>query len=389
MLRMILSLTLGVVSLLMPPGARSENPPSVDVIDFTNGDRLSGSFVNATSDSVSFRGNLTGNSTFQWSDIRAIRLSGKNSLVLRKKMDEEDECTSITLSVVSVEVVGKGLTWKESDAHETSMAVEQLASASAVGQNKNARPSGRCSSGEWAGQVSSQDSVVTGTTKQYTVGATMHVAHDTGSTLAYQHRVLDVTGQASFGESAKANTSPIRNVLYAGILQYNTYLTESKDRYSGVYIFGLSDFYHNLSLGMNFEQGYGAGIGWQKANGTGLEYGVSGDIRYVNEDVYPPGKSVEFAAAGVSEHFSFPISISKDRAITIFERVIIFPAFDQAKAFQARGLAGLDMPLSKRLSVGIQFSDDYIQNAPPKSKQNYSKTQLSLKYSLGKLAPDK
>jgi hypothetical protein len=71
--------------------------------------------------------------------------------------------------------------------------------------------------------------------------------------------------------------------------------------------------------------------------------------------------------------------------IVFSEKLLLLPIVDHLNAIQSRGFGQIDVPLNSRFSVGVIEEDDYARNAPPKSKQNYSSTQFSLKYTFGAL----
>jgi hypothetical protein len=366
------------------PATAADGFPSggSDRVFFTNGDQLSGDFVGATGSTVNFNAKVAGNVAIRWTEISRILLASAGVSIVRKDASRGGLCTSTAVAAPTIEVNNGRLEWKGTKGN-LSTAIDEIVSVSAPSAMHETRTSS-CSAG-WTGQISMQNSAITATQNQYQLGGTLHVARDTGHSEAFKHQVTDMTAQASFGESSKPGVSPIRTVLYEGLVQHDVYLTLSKDGFSGTYLFGLSDFYHNLSLAMNFQQSYGAGLGWEHVNAKGHVYGVAGDLRFVGEDLYSPGVSETLAASGLSEHYSLPVFLNKRTFITLFERISFIPAFSDSRAFQARGVAGADLPLGKRLSIGLQETDDYLRNAPPKSKQNYSKASMNLKYTLGPL----
>jgi hypothetical protein len=132
---------------------------------------------------------------------------------------------------------------------------------------------------------------------------------------------------------------------------------------------------------MNLAQSYGAGIGWDGDSGRS-SYSLAADIRYLGEDLYSPGKPLALAVAGLGEQYSYTFP-GPMGGITLSERILFLPAFNDAHGFQVRGTAGIDIPISQTFSVDFSLLDDYLRNAPPKSLQNYAKFIFSVKYVIG------
>jgi hypothetical protein len=134
---------------------------------------------------------------------------------------------------------------------------------------------------------------------------------------------------------------------------------------------------------MNLAQSYGAGIGWDGDYGRS-SYSLLADIRYLNEQLYSPGKPLTVGAAGLGEQYSYTFPWPKKTpGINVSERILFLPAFDDAQAFQLRGTAGIDVPVSPAFSFDFDLLDDYLRNAPPPSLQNYAKYTFSVKYTIG------
>ncbi len=355
------------------------NEPSLDKVIFVNGDRLSGEFIEANHDTLTFAGSVTGTLSIRWNLVKRLELGKEAMAVTSQKNPSTGSVSKLTVLASSMEIVGADfLVTSDSGSVDKFPLAEFI---SAAPNSVSATPASSTLQGPlsgWRGMFQTQDSLVGATQKKYDLGATLHIARPTKEKTAFRHQVSDITLQASFGEAKKPGASPVRTVLYEAVMQQNVYLTNKSDWYG----FGLANFYHNLSLGMNLEQAYGGGIGWDSYHEKHV-YGFAADIRYVNEDIYAPGNSVRFAASALSEHYSYTFPWPKKKPINFYERITFIPAFNENRAFQVRGLTGLDLPLTPKLSIGLQQTDDYLRNAPANSNQNYSKVQLSIKYSFG------
>jgi Protein of unknown function, DUF481 len=355
-------------------------PPTQDVVLFKNGDRLSGKLVEATHDGVTFAGAPTGTLSLQWNVIQRISLS-QSSLALTSKANSSSAAPNkFTVNLDAIDVHESDLVLTQAGTGPSlTVSIVDFVSLNAPPPSA-AAPRVQAASilYGWRGMLQTQDSLIGATQKKYDVAGTLHLARPTRSRNAFSHQVTSINLQADFGESSKPKASPVRTVLYQGLLQQSIYLNDK----GSTYLFGFSDFYHNLSLGMNFEQSYGMGVGWDghhKRHG----FGFAGDIRYVGEDVYAPGVSLKLAASGLSEYYTYTFSWPKKKPVSFSERILFIPTFNQSRAYQARGVAQLQLPLTPKFSIGLQEYDDYLRNAPKGTNQNYSKVSLTLKYSIG------
>jgi hypothetical protein len=343
-----------------------------DTIEFINGDRLSGHLIKGSHGYVVFEGTLTGMLCVQWSNVKEIRLA-HGELSIRKRSSDPAVLEYFSGATAAISTNNSDVT-VTTDKETTQVALEQLQSAVPT------TPSQTSFLQSWEGQLQSQSSVVVSTQHQYQLGGSLHLGRVTVAQTAFRHQATSVDLQASFGESKNASASPVKTELYEGILQHSVYITDRGEWR----VFGLADFYHNLSLGMNFQQSYGAGIGRDWQYGSQL-FGFATDVRFEGQYLYAPGHSENLGAIAVSQYYTVQILKIKNKPLSFAERTTFIPAFEDSHAFQARGLLKLTLPISPRFSIGLQESDDYLRNAPPASKQNYSNTQFTFTYIFGPL----
>lgn len=224
------------------PARPQSAAPADDTVLFKNGDRLSGKLVEATHDEVTFAGTSTGTISLQWKTIQRINLYRSSLAVTSKASSSSSALNKFTVNLDAIEVHESDLVLTQSGAGPTmTVPIVDFVSLDPPGVRSGSILKG------WRGMLQTQDSLTGATQKKYDVAGSLHVARPTQSKDAFSHQVTSVTLQADFGEASKPNASPVRTVLYQGILQQDVYLNDK----GTAYLFGLSDFYHNLSLGMN------------------------------------------------------------------------------------------------------------------------------------------
>ncbi len=365
-----------VVLLIFTNAGKAAAQPgaAMDTVTFANGDRLSGKFVNATSDSVTFDASVTKIVTLQWVDIRELDLTADTSVAAKN----DSGAKPVTARVIRVE--GQSLVLNPETATAKTVPIGELTYAGA--------PVAAASAPLWGGQISSDNSILIATQHQYQLGGTLNLGHTTASQEAFSHQADEIHLEATFGESQKPKASPVITRLYEASYQHDIYVTDAKKnadggaKYGGPRVFVLTDLYDNLSLGMKLEQAYGGGVAWDTEQGR-QRFGAGADIRYIGEDLYLGAKHLDLAASAISENYSIRFPLATKKLIIISERGSVIPAFNDFHALQARGIAEVTVPLTKNLSIGPSLTDDYLQNAPPTSKQNYLSIRLSLSYLIG------
>ena len=363
-------------------GAAFCPPPCwADRIFFANGDVTTGKLVSAGEGGVVFEGNLTGNLAYQWGDITKVEISSR--VVVRRKLGAKPGNTAVTLLENPVIEIAEGNLQMKGGPNTSLTDAAPLPIADLVSVESPA-PDDASPVSHWQGAIKSQDTVTRSTQDQYQLGASLHSTYETERQEAWEHQKVDLTAQANFSEASKPGASPVRTALYEGVAQYDLFTVKSDlasnfpPKYDSTYLLVIADWYHNLSLGMNFEQAYGVGYGWSrtlrakpdKKGRIRLQtFGVSADVRYIREQLYPPGGSLDLAATDLSEHYSISIPWITVKPISLTERIQVIPAFNNSQALQVRGIAEFLLPLTQRLSIGPQVTDDYLRNAPPKTNK--------------------
>jgi hypothetical protein len=371
---------------------------ATDKITFNNGDISSGVLLEVYPDHIVFNGQMTGRLTYEWKDVKSVVISSAfaNQALLGKHFEPglmakivQNNATAADNPARSAAILssdGSGVQERSALANETHPASQPPA---------NIVP-------HWGGQVSTQDNVTRATQDVYQLGGSAHLSYETTAQDAWKHQVVDFNSFASFGEASKSGSSPVRTALFEGSLLYNVYLANSElkanfpNAYNSYFMFALADGYHNLSLGINTQQSYGVGIGWTrdvrgKANKNGDQltqvFGIQGDFRYSNQQLYPPGMAANLAGAGIKESYSIGIPAlgPKLKPLSLSESITIIPYFNNSRAMQVRGTTQVSLPLTQHLSIGPKLMDDYFRNAPHTSKQNYLQPTLNITYTFGPL----
>jgi hypothetical protein len=372
-----------VVPCGFPSSSRGETgTSSKDKLIFYNGDISTGELRATGPDHIIFDGQLTGQITYAWLDIKSI-----------------DVHTSSARAALRANTLNPSLMSRVID---TDVATPP-ASPFEAELGAKAPPASRAGTSivpHWGGSVSTQDTVTRATQDQYQLGGRLHASYETTDQEAWKHQIVSLDSSVSFSEGKKPGAAVVKNALYEGILTYNVYLTNSElqsnfpNHYNSYFLWAFADGYHNLSLGIDAQQSYGFGPGWvhvsrRKPNENGDQltqvFGLQGDLRYSNLQTYAPGTTADLAGAGVKESYSIAIPWfgPKAKPLILAQTLTVIPYFNDSRSLQIRGTAQFALPLTQRLSIGPSLVDDYFRNAPRGSKENYLQPALTLSYNFG------
>jgi hypothetical protein len=231
-----------------------------------------------------------------------------------------------------------------------------------------------CSATEhyWLGDIAATGAYAVGTQSQKQIGGMVLTSYTRNPYVYgwdYQVAVLDL--EAKYTEALKVGSPPIKSQeIYYGSLNYSFHPSARWSPYA------IARLYHNYSLGLDLGQIYGGGIEYKIHNLT-----LSGGLVGITDRLYSPGTHFSSAGARAYEAYSIILPFKK---ILWFESVEAFPAFQLAKAIQGRGIVGFAIPLTDRIQLMPKFVDDYLGDAPPKHRLNYTNTSISLDFKLGR-----
>jgi hypothetical protein len=366
-------------------GKAASEDVAPDTISFANGDHLSGKLKSATQDSILFSGYVTGDVSLSWKDVKELSLTSSKISIANSQNPKGFLATGPVIEVTATDLCVR----VKAQCLQT-FPISQLISASVL-ESVSPPVAPKSAGGNpyfkaVGGTLKvSPESVIRATQKQLQFAGAFDLGLVTNSEQAFKHQATNVALEANYSDSRKPGGAAVITELYSGTIQQNFYIVDTKHSLNvskdGPYLYGLADFYHNLSLGMNLAQSYGAGIGWDGDHGRS-SYTIAADVRYLGEDLYAPGNPLSLAVTGLGEQYSYRFRWPVD-GLDFYQRVLFLPAFNDSHAFQLRGTTGLDVPISANFSFDAYLLDDYIRNAPPKNLQNFAKVTFSLKYVIG------
>lgn len=242
------------------------------------------------------------------------------------------------------------------------------------------------------GKITAEAGFTAGTQSRQSMKTAINVSVEAGAKHAenrsenfFNHRITSLRIDGDYDRGAKRNQDFILSSR-----RYQGHFTQSFIRGRNS-IYGFADLLHHFVVGLRLQQQYG--VGWQHRISTKAASGdlpfykqiannssFSVDLRWLNQRLYPPDDRFKSFAVGLSQDTFFRIPLHKDKFLIFEERLELVPAFKSRRAFQLRFRGSIAYPITKSMTFGIQFDDDYFGNAPEGRRQNYSKTSLVFGY---------
>jgi Protein of unknown function, DUF481 len=342
-----------------------------DVLTPQKGHPLFGTFHNATNQEVVFETDSGPTVTFKWADVKELEIAHRTTIRAKKPLTSSSALKSVDLDTVTIQ---------PDQGNFAIVSSEQKFSVPQVDLDSISPPTGGSAATTgtvlWTGSATGKATLVSGTQTQQTVGAQIYIRRNQNpNAIDWQHETTTLILEANNSLTEQVGTTSIRTHTYDGSLTHQVYL------WRGLFLDGLAEGYHNSSLNLYLQQSYGGGLGRNlyKDDRNTLEAGA--DFLYIAEHFYSGVPSVSFAGVRLHEGYTFSIAYIHDTPLVLAETASYTPAFNQKKAWQARGGVTLSVPMTKTLSATLAFNDNYLENAP-NARKNYATSSIGLTYTF-------
>lgn len=358
--------------------------PQPDTIVFTNGDQLTGTFERTVGDSVFFKSDMAGEITVPFSKIKELR-SGSDFAVLRK----DRPVTKQPVIPSPIHIEGENITVSTVNAPEYTIPLKDVGfiiDKTTYLRETNPHPGFTYG---WNGVITGGATVIaaTQTGNSFNAGIALIRTIPTVPYLPKRNRTLfnltETYGKITQPAILAANTpySQVKTSIFHTDAEQDEYFS------SRFYVLGAISFDHNYSLGLNFQQIYGLGIGWTVLQDAKQELDLRGDIHYERQSFLQPVPQIppllgtpdkDLIGATVSESYLRHLP----GKFLLTESISFLPAFNDPQAYSAIGMIGLALPVYHRLSVNVSTSDTYLNEPAAGFQRNSYQFITGVSYSL-------
>ena len=262
--------------------------PEPDVLIFVDGERLVGHLVRSTGGSLTFKSDMVGEITVDWSKVRELHSTQRFAVVEKGiRLHKREEASRIPQGAIT-------MTEQKIDVSATTQGAPQTIpvanSAYVVDEGSFQRAVGGNPSllKAWKGAVTAGASLVQATqnSRTFTTGISLVRAVPAENWLEPRNRTL-VDFSASYGRVDQPNTPELKTAIYHADAERDQYFSPR------LYGFGQAAFDHNFSQGLDLQQLYGGGLGWTVIKRANQTLDVKASAGYVKQDFQSaPGKSL-------------------------------------------------------------------------------------------------
>ncbi len=348
-----------------------------DVLVFTNGDQLTGKFLKAVGDTITFKSEMAGELNVPLAKIKELR-SGGQFAVLRKDVP----AAKVRAKTGTIEITdGKLAVTRPPDQIET-VPSEQLAyvidepSYTRAFDNKGSFLSG------WNGSVTGGATIIRATQNGTTVSASAALVREVPGVafLPPHNRTLFNLAEA-YGKLTTPVIPQTTPPSPDSVVKTNIFHTDAEfDRYFSPRLYALADtaFDHNFSQGLQLQQLYGAGLGYTAIKQVQQQLDLKAEVHYQKQRFIGDvgNQNLIGALFGESYRRNLPLKL------VFTESGTVDPAFNNTDAYSAHFQAALAIPAYKRLSFSVSGSDDYLHNPPFGYRNNSVQFVTGITYSL-------
>jgi hypothetical protein len=349
------------------PAAPTTPAAPPDVIIFTNGDQLTGTFQREVAGTVTFHSDILGDIDVPWAKIKELRTNTKWA-ILEKNVTPQRGKLPKNLPSGTLTVSNNLITVHP----ENNAMIQPIAVADAQyiidEPTLNKQVYGHPGFFEaWNGAATAGATIVQATQKQYTFNGAVALVRvvPTLTWLDPRNRtIVDFTG--SYGKI----TQPAYFSLGVFYPPTNTkssifHADAERDQYFSPRMYALvqTAFDHNYSQGLDLQQIYGGGIGWTAIKRPKQELDLKGTIQYEKQTFLNATDGINQNLIGST--FAGVYLLKLPRGMIFHQQVAYIPAWNNSTAYSATESDTLAIPFYKSLSFSIGTLDSYLNNPPP------------------------
>jgi hypothetical protein len=354
------------------------NKTGPDTIVLINGDKLAGTFVRSTGAAVTFKSDVLGDLTIDWSKVKELESTTKVA-VIRKGVKFRRKQTPVNIPIGTLGMQDQKL--QITAAPGASAQSIAVADTSVVLNDDSFQKATNRSPGlfsDWTGAVTVGATLVQATQKNRTwAGAISLVrAEPTEDWLNPSYRT-SFTYSESYGKLTQPGTPAIKTSIFEAGAEQDKYFT------SALFGFGQAVFDHNFSQGLDLQHSYNGGIGWTTFKTAVQELDLKASMSYIRQQFLaePDGvtpASLSLVGSVFSERYHWALS----RGAVIEENLSVTPAWNNTKAYSGALNTLLAIPVYKRLGGSMSVTDMFLNDPPAGFKKNSFQFTLGLTYTL-------
>ena len=343
-----------------------------DVLIFANGEKLIGKLESAKGGSLTFKSDMAGEVTVDWSKVQELHTSHAFA-VMTKSMKIVKHADVSQVPEGQLSMAGQKVVLESTNGAPRTIPVADLAFVLGQADFEKAVNHEEGFLQDWGGTVTAGVSLVEATQESQTFTGALSLvrAEPTASWLNPSSRTLfDVS--ASYGTLSQPGTAEIKTDILHADAERDQYFSPS------LFGFGRVAFDHNFSQDLNLQQSYGGGLGWTVIKTGVSELDLKASIDYIRQTFQISASDQSLVGSTFGEIYTRKFA----HGIVFNEQASATPAWNNTAAYSATGTASLALPIHKRFSLAITSLDTFLNDPPPGFKKNSFQLTMGLTYAL-------
>jgi hypothetical protein len=347
--------------------AKDDKKAPPDVIVFTNGDQLSGSFVREISGTVTFHSDIVGDINVSWDKIKELRTQSKLAILDKSVTPQRGKLPpnvpqgtiSVADNMITVHP-DNGVLIEPMPVKNAQYIVDQATLTKEL-IGKPGFFEG------WNGAATGGATIVQATQKQYTFTGALTLARvvptvawlnpSNRTTVDFTGSYGKITQPAYLSEGVFYPATDTKSAIYHADAERDEYFSPR------LYALAQTSFDHNYSQGLDLQQIYGGGIGWTIIKQPKQSLDVKATIQYEKQTFINATDGVNQDLIGST--FAGVYVLHLPRSIIFNQQVAYIPAYNNSTAYSATESDNVIFPMYKKLSFTVGTIDSYLNNPPP------------------------
>ena len=367
--------------------AKKAPAPPPDVIIFTNGDQLSGTFVREVGGTVTFHSEVVGDINVSWDKIKELRTQTKLAIldksVTPKRHQLPPNIPQGTISVADSMITvhpDNNVMLEPIPVKNAQYIVDQTTMTKQLIGHPGFLDG-------WNGAATAGATIVQATQKQYTFNGALALVRvvPTASWLNPSNRTtIDFTGSygkitqsAYVSEGVFYPETDTKSAIYHADAERDEYFSPR------MYALAQTSFDHNFSQGLDLQQIYGGGIGYTAIKNAKQELDVTATVQYERQTFFNTVTDENQSLIGST--FAGNYMLHLPRSILFTQQLEYIPAWNNLHAYSVSETDAFGFPAYKNFSFTVGTLDTYLNNVPPtfpKTKANSFQFNLGITYTL-------
>lgn len=343
-----------------------------DVLILTDGEKLIGHLEKSAGNSVTFKSDMAGEVTVEWSKVKELHSSQTFAVVKkdtklhwRHQMDIPQGKIAVADQKIEVNT-----------AQQPSPVAIPVSNISEVVDKATFDKVLLQKPGlfeDWKGSATLGISLVNGTqsSQTYTSAVSLERTLPTEEWIDPSNRTL-LNFTSAYGQLTQPATPLVKTSLYHASAERDEYFRPR------MYAFAAAGFDHDYSQGLDLQQTYGSGVGWTVIKRANQEFDLKGELTFVNQQFFDAASDQKLLGSIFSE--SYHRTFRKKIALT--EQISLDPAWTNLRDGTANGNVSLSVPVIKRISFTLTTADQYLNDPSPGFKKNSYQFATGLTYTV-------